>query len=462
MPSRIYPKDQIENIEIDLCQLEHMVLALQNEKGGAFPIFDRTHLPNDLIEGQAFHTQQGQFCVVIGNDLYCMPGPSRVGGIGPVLYSAQQATSTGWGDGESDIYKIMTNDGSGEETILGNSSYNVGSPIWSPKFDRIVYTEVGLRFTGAPSITTKLCTIDPDGSNRIVAYDTGLANPNIGGRAGFYNYCMSPDGEKIAIIMYQADESDPVPNFRVVYADGSGDCGGGGIVRAFGNPQWNEDSDVVYVSTGDAGIVAYTFDGEDSFVIYEPRDLDYFWISNDCERFASSWFGGPASSGPDPAAGNFTIINVDGTVEAAYLNGDCPWTNPEPPTEIFWAPDDSFLILSRQNTEVAPPYNDGIAVRTTPDLSEWVEFPQPSNISSRGVLNWTLATVSGHMKLLGSVFNESNNGIGAYQWNIDTGHPEGFLSFSPWTGGVGTIWQRYSLGGLATCTAFFGTQMWDT
>jgi hypothetical protein len=77
MPSRNYSKDIIENIEIDLCQLEHMVHRLQNTSGGYFPIYDKTQLPHDLQNGQAFHVEQGEFCVYYEGSIFCMPSSNR-------------------------------------------------------------------------------------------------------------------------------------------------------------------------------------------------------------------------------------------------------------------------------------------------------------------------------------------------------------------------------------------------
>jgi len=75
MPSHNYPKDIFEQFDIELCELENLVKGMQNAKSGYFPTYEKAHLPHDLFNGQAFHVEEGQFCVYVDGWLYCMPTP---------------------------------------------------------------------------------------------------------------------------------------------------------------------------------------------------------------------------------------------------------------------------------------------------------------------------------------------------------------------------------------------------
>jgi hypothetical protein len=85
--TRNYPKDIFEQFDIELCQAEHAIRQLQKGGGGYFPIYKKAHLPSNLVEGEGFMVEEGQFCVRYGNSIYCMPsldGADGGGGIGVV------------------------------------------------------------------------------------------------------------------------------------------------------------------------------------------------------------------------------------------------------------------------------------------------------------------------------------------------------------------------------------------
>jgi hypothetical protein len=451
MHTKNFPRDIFEQIDIELCRDEHALQKIGNERVGIFPIYDETRLPRNLSDGTAFHTTQGRFCVIYNNAMYCMP--SAAVGIGPLIYAIQQSTTVSWSGSRADIWKIAGDDGvNNEQVIRFDENYHSASPVWSPDFEKIIYQEVSLRTFGSPTTTSKLCIMNSDGSNRIVLHDSGNTSSSY-----YYNYSMSPDGQKVAFIDVTGNE------LHCVFADGSGDCGGGNLTSGtspYGNPQWSEDSQLIYVSSNH-GIDAFNFQTGARTTIYAPNDLDYFWLSNDKSKFASAWYGG--------TNGFLTIINSDGSVQHAYELTDIPWpTGPgDQPTEVFWAPDDSFLIVTRQNQSATPDFTTtGVAVKTTPDLSSWTVFHWPSgDADDRGVVNWTLALIGGQMKLLGAAHAHSDadvgQGPGIYMWDVDTGDQEGWLVDTPnWDTPV-EVFDRFSIGGLASNTSFFGAQVWD-
>jgi hypothetical protein len=396
--------------------------------------------------------------------------------IGPLIAAIQQATPVVGFFDTMDIWKIVGYDEFGEHFIFGTSDYHSASPVWSTDFTKVIYTEVAVRHPGMPLINTRLCTVNPDTTGRMVVHDSGGVHTAVGVYEYYYNYCMSPDGQKIALI-------DPANHLRCVFADGSGDCGAGIIgANPYGNPQWSADSETIYLSangpgtsapSAHRGIIGFNFEtgfNSNETIVFSPSDLDYFWISNNRDKFASAWFH-------ERDVSCFIIINVNGDVEHAYSLSDIPWSGANPPTEIFWAPDDSFLILTGQDpTTPCPPSASSAvptAVRTTPDLSDWKRFEWPNEAGNRGVVNWTLALdLNGNMKLFGECFNsdihlngDDTQGACIYQWDVETGNGEGWVVTYPnWDEPVGTIlkvWDRYSIGGLATCTMFYGTQVWD-
>src|SRR5437763_11046599 len=116
MPSKNYPKDIFEQIDIELCATEYNIDALQRLKGGYFPTYDETNLPQDLVNGQAFMTQQGHFCVYVEGTIYCMPGEDTPPPPLPVWYrqwllaSSQASPGTApFISGNEDFYPNIAN-----------------------------------------------------------------------------------------------------------------------------------------------------------------------------------------------------------------------------------------------------------------------------------------------------------------------------------------------------------------
>lgn len=480
--ARSYPKNIFEQWNIELNQMQNYVYALENARGGDFPTYDADQLPSSLFDGQAFNTTQGGFCVKYGDNIYCMPKPRAVG-IGPVIYSAQQQSTVSWSGSPADVYKVKTADVSGEHTIYWSDQYNSASPVWGTDFERIIYCEVRMRWFGAPVNTTKLCIIKADGTDRRVIHDSG-GRWGIDGSGGsgypyYYNYAMSPDGEKVAFITPNTGTSGATPNYlRCAWADGSGDCGGGNLAAyPYGFCQWDPTSTYIYGSWNN-DIDAVKFDDSSiTWPVWNFSELgaqDYCWINNAHNKLASAWYYG-SPSGHD---GVFNIIDTTGgsgvsagIQEFAWYDYQCPWHYPNNPREIFWAPDDSYLILTTQWNQYPNYYNfawhnTGIAIRTTPDLSSYIEYLPPDESSDRGIVNWTLATVGGEVKVLAACFFDNypfvTRGIGIFQWNADTGAQEGWLVSNPdWSDPTEPTWDRYSITGLAVSTAAFGCQIWD-
>lgn len=474
MPSRIFPSTALEQIDIDLCKLEHMVYALQNKGGGGFPIYDERQLPRDIIEGQAFLTEQGRFCVRYGDSIFCMPSAPRPSGVSYPLYSAQVECIPSYNSGFSrGMFRIAICDEGGERYIARDDDLHKVTPIWNSDFTRIIYQEICSRVTAAPETTTKLCTMKPDGTDRIVIDDSGISAKNHPFQTYYYrDYCPSPDNEKIAIV-------DTQNRLRCVWADGSGpthslDPEGQLSSIPYGNPQWSADSTTIYIETI-YGISAFTFDQSPpySWVVYYPDDTDWFWINNTHDRFCTNW----NTAGPEQEA--FQIINLDGVAEYQYTETDLPWFNDYGTygaVATYWSLDGNYVFLDWQ---YVPPFYDEFpgresdgnqyaVVMTTPDLSDWkiLSFTDPdvgAVANYRNIHNTSLAYVDGKVQVVGAVWNTNldGNGGGIAAIDIETGECS-WVATSAWgSGGLETVWERYNVGGLSTCTGFFGTQPFD-
>jgi hypothetical protein len=81
--TRNSPKTILEGFDVELCDLERAVKMLQREKV-FWPIYDKARLPRNIVDGNAFITDKGEFCIKLGDSIYCMPA-AEFGEPGPVL-----------------------------------------------------------------------------------------------------------------------------------------------------------------------------------------------------------------------------------------------------------------------------------------------------------------------------------------------------------------------------------------
>jgi hypothetical protein len=72
MPSYNYPKTKLEAYDIELCRTRDQVKRLQNFTS-YFPTYETADLPENLVNGQAFCTEEGKFCIYYDGSIYCMP-----------------------------------------------------------------------------------------------------------------------------------------------------------------------------------------------------------------------------------------------------------------------------------------------------------------------------------------------------------------------------------------------------
>jgi len=71
MPSRAVRTSILDDICHDLKVLERMVFRLQNRRNRTIPIYDKTHLPNEMPNGLIFFALDSkEFGLVIDNSIH--------------------------------------------------------------------------------------------------------------------------------------------------------------------------------------------------------------------------------------------------------------------------------------------------------------------------------------------------------------------------------------------------------
>jgi hypothetical protein len=390
MPSRIFPTTALEQVDIDLCRLEHMVYALQNKGGGGFPIYDETQLPRDIIEGQAFLTEQGRFCVRHGESIFCMPSRTVYGAIGPTLCAVDLETVS-----EIDSFgNVRSNDIWRPGIVKPNKSYDYVerpgehdlrwtciNPVWNYAFDKIAYLTWGPR--------PGQITAGTGYSNPTPPMYVAITDVNTGQETLVYQYsenagklCFSPDGKKLAFSAIDTNDEEFTNTNQLYQRTYVYELETGIIHRANGMNyalfDWSKDSEYIYADAGLTGTVSTIQasrwnDFDDWYIILEASDTpdgNAWWTLNthpDGEHVVTTWF--------PPGPGDFglmALIATDGSKQIEYIdvhNYDWPVGTldnrtgepyPLSPTQPFFRPDNPDWIIFDSEA----PRNPSVFTRT--------------------------------------------------------------------------------------------------